>query len=442
MMKAYPAYKESGVEWLGDIPTHWNIWKLRNLFRKTSIKNRPDLPLLSVVREQGVIIRDVESKEENHNFIPDDLSKYKVLKRGQFVINKMKAWQGSYAVSELTGIVSPAYFIYDVDYSELLPSFFNLAIRNKSYVSFFNKASDGVRIGQWDLDETQMRDIPLFVPPLAEQAVIVTYLDKKCAEIDELMSRRQAIIERLKELKQSVIAEAVTKGLNPDVPKKDSGIKWIGKIPKHWNTEKINSFFRFGKGLSISKADLQEQGIPVISYGQIHSKNNKGVRETEELIRFIDNSYLVKSSKSLLHRNDILFADTSEDVKGIGNCVRISREGEIFAGYHTVIAFNKTGKDTKYWAYLFQSELWRNQLRQLTNGVKVFSISQKNLRKCLIINPPQNEQAMIVSYLDKKCAEIDTLISRQEQIIEKLKELKTSTIAHVVTGKVDVRDTL
>lgn len=202
--------KDSGVKWLGDIPTHWNIWKLRNIFHKTSIKNRPDLPLLSVVREQGVIIRNVESKEENHNFIPDDLSKYKVLQKGQFVINKMKAWQGSYAVSELTGIVSPAYFIYDVDYSGLLPSFFNLAIRSKPYVGFFNKASDGVRIGQWDLDETQMRDIPLFVPPLAEQAVIVSYLDKKCAKIDTLISRQEQIIGKLKELKTSTIAHVVT----------------------------------------------------------------------------------------------------------------------------------------------------------------------------------------------------------------------------------------
>lgn len=202
--------KESGIDWIPDIPVHWKVVRLRNLLHKTTEKGRPDLPLLSVVRELGVILRDVESKEENHNYIPDDLSNYKVLREGQFVINKMKAWQGSYSVSTLTGIVSPAYFIYDVDYSGLTSQFFNTAIRSKAYIGFFNQASDGVRVGQWDLDEAQMRNIPLFVPTLEEQNAIVAYLDKKCAEIDELISRHERTIEKLKELKISTIANVVT----------------------------------------------------------------------------------------------------------------------------------------------------------------------------------------------------------------------------------------
>lgn len=202
--------KDSRIPWLGKIPSHWKILKLRNLLHKTTQKGRPDLPLLSVVREQGVILRDIESKEKNHNYIPDDLSNYKVLRDGQFVINKMKAWQGSYSVSSLTGIVSPAYFIYDVDYTDLIPQFFNVAIRSRAYIGFFNQASDGVRIGQWDLDEAQMRNIPLFVPSIEEQNAIVTYFDKKCAEIDELVARQEQIIEKLKELKTSTIANVVT----------------------------------------------------------------------------------------------------------------------------------------------------------------------------------------------------------------------------------------
>lgn len=440
-MKAYPTYKDSGAKWLKKIPNHWEARRIKTLFHiKKEIAGRDGLKVLAIT-QKGIKIKDIESNEGQ---IAQSYTNYQILRTGEFAMNHMDLLTGWADISSFDGVTSPDYRVFTRSEnrasSHFLCYLLQICYLNKT---FYGLAQGVSSIGRCRLQTDKFKNFIFPLPPsLEEQNTIVTYLDKKCAEIDELMSRRQAIIERLKELKQSIIAEAVTKGMNPDVPMKDSGVKWIGKIPKHWNTEKINSFFRFGKGLSISKADLQEQGIPVISYGQIHSKNNKGVRETEELIRFVDNSYLVKSSKSLLHRNDILFADTSEDVKGIGNCVRISREGVIFAGYHTVIAFNKTGKDTKYWAYLFQSELWRNQLRQLTNGVKVFSISQKNLRKCLIINPPQNEQAMIVSYLDKKCAEIDTLISRQEQIIEKLKELKISTIAHVVTGKVDVRDTL
>lgn len=141
--------KYSGVKWLGDIPAHWQIVKLRQILHPVSEKNHPELPLLSVVREQGVILRDVEDTESNHNYIPDDLSGYKVVRKGQFAMNKMKAWQGSYGISDYTGIVSPAYFIFDVAFENL--EYFHYAIRSKVYVNFFAQASDGIRVGQWDL---------------------------------------------------------------------------------------------------------------------------------------------------------------------------------------------------------------------------------------------------------------------------------------------------
>ena len=122
------ALKDSGVKWLGDIPAHWNTIKLRQILHPVSVKNHPELPLLSVVREQGVIIRDVDDKESNHNYVPDDLSGYKMVKKGQFAMNKMKAWQGSYGVSDYTGIVSPAYFIFDIDFDNL--KYFHYAIRS------------------------------------------------------------------------------------------------------------------------------------------------------------------------------------------------------------------------------------------------------------------------------------------------------------------------
>ena len=141
----YEAYKPSGVAWLGEIPAHWEMKKLRTILTPTAIRNRPDLPLLSVVREKGIILRDTENKEANHNFIPEDLSNYKVVQQGQFAMNKMKAWQGSYGVSGFEGIVSPAYYIFDL--KEVTPIFFHKALRSQAYVPFFTQASDGVRIG-------------------------------------------------------------------------------------------------------------------------------------------------------------------------------------------------------------------------------------------------------------------------------------------------------
>lgn len=139
--------KDSGIEWIGQIPIHWNVIRLRGILSPVSIKNHPKLPLLSVLREKGVIVRDVKDKESNHNFIPDDLSGYKVVQAGQFVMNKMKAWQGSYGISPYTGIVSPAYFVFDVNVKN--KDYFHYSIRSKVYVNFFAQASNGIRVGQW-----------------------------------------------------------------------------------------------------------------------------------------------------------------------------------------------------------------------------------------------------------------------------------------------------
>jgi len=201
-------FLDSGVEWIGEIPKHWEISKLGTSLKPISIKNRADLALLSVTREQGVILRDVEDKESNHNFIPDDLSGYKMVEKGQFAMNKMKAWQGSYGISDYTGIVSPAYFIFELNGIE--PTFFHKAIRSSVYVPFFIKASDGVRIGQWDLSKSRMKEIPFYIPPKNEQLQIVEYIENQTTKIDIAIELQQNYISKLKEYKATLIDSVVT----------------------------------------------------------------------------------------------------------------------------------------------------------------------------------------------------------------------------------------
>lgn len=198
----------SGVNWLGDIPKHWQISKLRTILHPVSEKNRPDLPLLSVVREKGVIPRDVDDKESNHNYIPDDLSGYKVVRTHQFVINKMKAWQGSYGIAPCDGIVSPAYFVFNIDFDNL--EYFHHAIRSKVYVNFFAQASDGIRVGQWDLSIDKMKDIPFILPPSDEQAAIVESIKKNNAQADTTISALEKQIAVLQELRTRLISDVVT----------------------------------------------------------------------------------------------------------------------------------------------------------------------------------------------------------------------------------------
>ncbi|EEW3722918.1 restriction endonuclease subunit S [Escherichia coli] len=201
--------KDSGVDWIGKIPAHWDLVKLGSCLSPVSVKNSPELPLLSITREQGVIERDVDDQESNHNFIPDDLRGYKKLEKGQFGMNKMKAWQGSYGVSKFTGIVSPAYFVFDLT-KAINPEFFNWAIRSKLYVSFFGSASDGVRIGQWDLSKARMKVIPFVLPSEEEQLLIAKHLDEKLEQVDVAIKIKLQQIERLREYRSSLINSAVT----------------------------------------------------------------------------------------------------------------------------------------------------------------------------------------------------------------------------------------
>lgn len=233
-MPKYESYRDSGYDWIGDVPSQWEVSKLGSCLSPVSIKNHPDLPLLSITREQGVIKRDIEDQDSNHNFIPDDLSGYKLLKEGQFGMNKMKAWQGSYGVSRYTGIVSPAYFVFDF-VKRIDPAFFNWAVRSKLYVSYFGSASDGVRVGQWDLSKSRMKVIPFLVPSEQDQKLIANFLDKKTTQIDEAIAIKEQQIALLKERKQIIIQKAVTQGLDPNVPMKKSGVDWIGAIPAHWD---------------------------------------------------------------------------------------------------------------------------------------------------------------------------------------------------------------
>ena len=244
---SYSEMKDSGVPWLGEVPVHWEVSKLRGVLRSKTERNRPDLPLLSVVRERGIILRDVSDRNENHNFVPDDLTNYKLVRKGQFAMNKMKAWQGSFGVSRYEGIVSPAYFIFDVN--GVVGDYLHVAVRSKAYVPSFAQASDGVRIGQWDLSQARMREIAFLVPPFPEQTAIVRFLDHADRRIRRYIHAKQKLITLLEEQRQAIIHQAVTGQIDvrtgrPYPTYKPSGVEWLGDVPGHWNVQPAKWYFR------------------------------------------------------------------------------------------------------------------------------------------------------------------------------------------------------
>ena len=216
---------------------------------------------------------------------------------------------------------------------------------------------------------------------------------------------------------------------------KDSGVEWIDTIPENWKVVPMKALFSFGKGLPITKDNLTEAGIPVISYGQIHARWNSGVTTHKDLFRFVDAFYLETNAQSLVKKGDFIMADTSEDREGCGNCAYIDTDDVIFAGYHTIILHSLSQSENKYLAYLFLTDSWRSQIRKVVSGVKLFSVSRRILGSCSVIVPDNASE--IVKFLDKQCAGVNALISNVQAQIEKLKAYKQSLITEVVTKGLD-----
>lgn len=424
-MRKYSEYKDSGVKWIGDIPKHWEVKKMRNLISMTSVKNHPNETLLSVVREQGVIVRDIEA-DDNHNFIPEDLSGYKLIEEGQLVINKMKAWQGSYAVSGYRGIVSPAYYTCDLRLA--YKTFFNVAIRSCAYVPFFTQYSKGIRVGQWDLSPVGLKEIPFFLPPLAEQRAIVSYLDGKVGQIDTYVAKQTQQIELLKELKQAVIANAVTKGManynNHHSKLKQSGISWIGEIPEHWEVKRLGLFFTENKTIN---SCMQCTEAYKFNYGTLIRKD-ENIDPTE--LKDTYNKY------TILRPRDIVINGLNLNYDFVSQRVALATTAGIITSAYIVLS-PRTKVNELFFYYLFKSMDGMKLFHGMGTGIRL-TLSFKDLRYQLLPIPPLSEQRAIVSYIEAQTANINKLINAYQQQVERVKEYKQRLISDAVTGKINV----
>lgn len=219
---------------------------------------------------------------------------------------------------------------------------------------------------------------------------------------------------------------------------KDSGVEWLGEVPEHWKILQTRHLFSFGKGLTITKENLSDEGIPCINYGEIHSKYGFEFNPSDNPLKCVSHDYIESNKNCLLNEGDFIFADTSEDLEGSGNFSYLNQESIVFAGYHSIIARLKNHKNNaRFFAYLFDSQAYRNQVRTEMKGVKVFSVSQGVLKTRFAWLPPNEEQVKIVSFLDSETSRIDNLIAKQEKLIEKLEEHRKSVIYHAVTKGLD-----
>lgn len=439
-MKKYDTYKDSGVKWIREVPEHWEITPLKFCFNVLSGAT-PKSTELSYWEDGNINwITPADFKTEDR-FISDGAKK--ITKEGFMSCSTTLIPSGSIIFSKRAPIGSVVINRNEVctnqgclscipkdDISSLF-FYYIMSVSQK----YFDMLGTGTTFNE--ISANVFKNVHLPVPPLSEQQSIAFYLDVKTEKIDKMIAKAEKKIEYLDELKQSLITRAVIRGLNPNAPLKDSGMKWIGEIPEHWKIMPFKYYGKLCKGLTFSKADLTATGVPVISYGQIHSKENKSVRFFEEGIRFIPRELAKNGDSALVKQGDFIFADTSEDLEGCGNCVYNDTTNPIYAGYHTII-YKTRERDCKYLAYLFRSNVWRSQIRCRVSGIKVYSITQGIMSQVNILLPPMSEQKEISTYLDTKCSKIDHIIATQKKKIAYLQELKQSLITNVVTGKIKV----
>ena len=410
--------------WLGEYPSRWNMVKLRQVLTPVSMKNHPDMPLLSVVREKGVIKRNVEDKKENHNYVPDDLSNYKLVKCGQFAMNKMKAWQGSYGISKYDGIVSPAYFVFDVNY-DLNPDFFNCAIRCMTYVSYFGRASDGIRVGQWDLSIGRMKEIPFLVPPREEQDQIVRFLDWKVSGINKLINIRKRQIAELEEIKRSKIGLLIM-GQQQNVPYKETAVRWVKTIPAHW-AEK--SLVQVAEEQQIKNAGMIEDNLLSLSYGKII---NKDINSTDGLLPASFEGYQIVYDGNIILR----LTDLQNDHRSLRTGL-VTQTGIITSAY-TCLKVRGNILPEYLQLQLHVADLCK-VFYGMGGGVRQ-SIGFKEIRKLIVAVPSIEEQQHILECVRGVEKPVNHAIQKNRDIIAGLEDLKTRLISDVVTGKIDVRD--
>ncbi len=411
--------------WFGVVPNHWKVLKLRQILSPVSEKNHPDLPLLSVVREKGVIVRNIEDKEENHNYVPDDLSGYKLVKIGQFAMNKMKAWQGSYGVSRFDGIVSPAYFVFDIQY-DINIDFFNRAIRSIVYVNYFGQASDGIRVGQWDLSMQRMKEIPFLLPPRPEQDQIVRFLDWKVSSVNKLIDVKQRQIGCLNERLLAVINDLLTRGVKNNRAYVKTNMDWASEIPLEWEISRVRNHFEILKRIAGS------EGFDVFSVTQQGLKvRNINLYEGQLAANYSGYQFVYPGEFAMNHM-DLLTG-------GVGIADHL---GVTSPDYRVFRLFDEERCYAAYYLKIFQLCYRRHAFYRFGRGaanVGRWRLPASAFKNFEIPLPPYDEQIEIVRAIEIEEHKIKTVIDCLQQEIDVLKEFKKRLIADVVTGKIDVR---
>lgn len=400
--------RDSGIPWIGEIPDGWRIERIKTIFtERTELSENGDEELLSVSEYYGVDKRASRVDENETLFRSDSLVGYKKCYKGDFVSNIMLAWKGSFGITEYDGVVSPAYCVYKPSDS-IFPKYYHYLFRTSMYTGQFRCYSKGIIDSRLRLYSPYFYDVSAIIPPIEEQQRIADFLDLKCGEIDEMVSLQGQIIEELKAYKQAVITETICRGLNPDAKMKDSGIEWIGKIPKEWEMQRL----KFLCNIETGNQDTQD----AVADG--------------EYPFYVRSPHVERSNKATFEGEGILMAG---DGAGAGRVFH-HVYGKYAVHQRVYRMSNITGINSNY-LYYYISNLFCKVMDMGSAQSTVPSVRLPMLNNFAVCLPPLSEQQKIANYLDEKCSEIDAMIAIKQEKIEELKDYKKSIIYEYITGK-------
>ena len=426
--QAYPDYKDSGVQWLEDIPNHWSIFDAKRIFN-----NRRESALfhdeqLAASQTYGIIPQSLMMKLNGSKVMLalKGTSSFRHVEQNDFVIS-LRSFEGGIEHSAYKGCVSPAYTVLGAS-KEIVPHFYRYLFKSKPFIVALQSTTDSLRDGK-SITFDQFGAISLILPAVNEQEKIANFLSYETVKIDALIEKQQALIELLKEKRQAVISNAVTKGLNPEAPMKDSGVEWLGEIPEHWTTLKGAFIGKLFGSESVSENDVALEGeIPFIKVSTL-----------------LPNGFQVDNPEFYLKKNSGKCFKTNVDY-----VVFPKRGGAIFTNKVNIVTFDsiidpnlmgwQIGEKARseWMAYLLKLR----GLEDIADVSTVPQINNKHIEPIKFPIAPLDEQNEILNYLSKKLERFDKLKVKVEIAISLLQERRTALISAAVTGKIDVRDWL
>ena len=415
--------KDSGLEWLKDVPVTWDVDRLQWHLYEINDKNNPikTKNVLSLTNKKGVI--PYEQKGAQGNISKENYSEYKIAYKDTIVANSMNILIGSVGYSKYEGCVSPVYYVFKEKRGTNL-NFINYIMQTTQFQKELIKYANGILEIRLRVSVDDILKRRVAIPSLKEQNKIVSFLDEKCEKIDYIYKDVEKQIEILEKYKRSIITESVIKGLHNNVIYKESNIKWIGRVPAHYNIHPVYYYFKEGNK---KNSICSETNLLSLSYGKIVRKD---INSNGGLLPASFNTYNVVEPGDIIIRPTDLQNDKRSLRTGL-----VTEHGIITSAYIDLVP--KKDVDSKYFHYLLHAYDVMKVFYNMGNGVRQ-GLNYSEFSKLLLIEPPLSEQEEIVAYIDRKCAEIDSIIEDKKEQLEILEEYKKSLIYEYVTGKKEV----